>query len=259
VSIYEHFRKEEHPFIDQVSDWKKTVEEEYRSKLSDFLDPRQQHIVSSIVGGNSSVSVMFEGGISTAERKRALLYPDYVNPATEDFELKAFELDYPVKFVRIDHPQVLGSLIGLGLKREKFGDIITKEDKIQFVCASENASYIEHQLTSIGKAKVSLLPIKLEDLVEKEESYIEKLATVSSLRLDVIISEAYNLSRSKVKPFIQSDKVKVNWRISDDPSLLVEKGDMLSLRGKGRCQIVSIEGETKKGKVRIILRYIGSG
>jgi RNA-binding protein YlmH len=257
MSIYEHFRREEHPFIDQILDWKNIVQNEYRPKLSDFLDPRQQSIVSSIIGNSDEVSTAFFGGSETAERKRALLHPDYMVPEPEDFEIQAYELEYPAKFVTIDHPQVLGTLMGLGLKREKFGDIIFSGEKIQLAAARETASYIEQQVTSVGKAKVFLRPIALEELLRAEEPYVEEFVTVSSLRLDTVLGEAFRLSRSKVKPFIQSEKTKVNWKVVHDPSFQVENGDMLSMRGKGRCLLHSVEGQTKKGKYRVVLRFFG--
>lgn len=257
MSLYDHFRKEERPFIDQVLDWKATVEEEYRSKLSDFLDPRQQKILSSIVGTDTEVKFLFHGGASLSERKRALLYPDYMEPDTSDFEMKAYELIYPAKFASIDHPQVLGTLTSLGVKREKFGDIIIDNQRIQLIVAKEISVYIEQQFTSVGKVNLLLEEIPLDELLHVEEESSEITVTVSSLRLDVVLAEAFRLSRTKVKPFIQSEKVKVNWKIIQDPSLLVESGDMLSLRGKGRCKVTAVEGITKKGKRRVTLQLIG--
>lgn len=60
----------------------------------------------------------------------------------------------------IEHPQVLGSAMSLGLRRSKFGDILVAGDDIQLVAAEEISSYIEMNLTSIGKAKVSLSSIQ---------------------------------------------------------------------------------------------------
>lgn len=37
MSVYEHYRKEEHSFVDQVLEWKTMVMEEYRPKLTDFF------------------------------------------------------------------------------------------------------------------------------------------------------------------------------------------------------------------------------
>ena len=181
MSIYEHFRQEEHGFIDQVLQWKEDVLHQYSPKLTDFLDPREQQIVTAIVGTEGEVQVSFDGGQPFAERKRALLYPDYYIPQSEDFQLRMYELNYPKKFVTIEHPQVLGSAMSLGLRRSKFGDILVAGDDIQLVAAEEISSYIEMNLTSIGKAKVSLSSIQREQLHVVKEELIEHVYTVSSM------------------------------------------------------------------------------
>ncbi|KOO40722.1 RNA-binding protein [Priestia koreensis] len=250
MSIYQHFRKEEHEFIDHVLEWKEEVQNQYSPKLTDFLDPREQEMVSAIIGKGNDVLVSFFGGVDWTERKRALLYPDYYTPTEEDYGVACYEIEYPQKFVTIEHPQILGSLMSLGLRRSKFGDITVGEN-VQLVVAKEIASYIEMNLESIGRAKVSLRPITAADLIHVEEAYIERSATVSSLRIDVVLAAIHNLSRQKVQPFISSGHVKVNWKVIEQPSFECQEGDVLSLRGHGRSKILTIDGKTKKDKWRI--------
>lgn len=57
--IYQHFRKEEKQFIDLAMDWKEFVERTYAEKLTDFLDPRQQFILQSVVGDGPDVRYAF--------------------------------------------------------------------------------------------------------------------------------------------------------------------------------------------------------
>src|SRR6478735_7667999 len=235
MSIYEHFRQEEHGFIDQVLQWKEDVLHQYSPKLTDFLDPREQQIVTAIVGTEGEVQVSFDGGQPFAERKRALLYPDYYVPESEDFQLHMYELNYPKKFVTIEHPQVLGSAMSLGLRRSKFGDILVAGDDIQLVAAEEISSFQREQLHVV------------------KEELIEHVYTVSSMRLDVLLSTIHNLSRQKVQPFIANGAVKVNFKVIEQPSFECHEGDILSLRGHGRSRIVSLEGKTKKEKWRIVV------
>ncbi|MBU9720426.1 MULTISPECIES: RNA-binding protein [Bacillaceae] len=254
MSLYMHFRKEEHPFVDQVLEWKTIVLDQYRPKLTDFLDPRQQEIVRSIIGQHDEMKVSFWGGHDLSERKRCLLYPSYYEPENSDFEIVPFELNYPTKFVTIEHRHILGALMNIGLKREKFGDIITDGERFQIIVANEIADFTEWNLTSVGKAKISLEPIKIEEIIRPSDEYTYQDVTVSSLRLDTIISEVYKLSRSKVKPFIESNLVKVNWKVVVDPSFSLQEKDVVSVRGKGRCEIDAIEGKTRKDKWRIQIR-----
>lgn len=251
MSIYQHFRKEEHAFIDQVLEWREQVQNEYTFRLLDFLDPREANIVESIIGAKEDVRCAFWGGYEAAERKRAILYPEYYTPQTEDFDLVLFSIRYPAKFVTVDHPQILGSLMGVGLKRTKFGDILINQSDVQIIVARQVAEYVRLHFNQIGKTKVNLEETSFDRLIEVNEAWKEQTITISSMRLDTILAEVFNLSRQKVTPYIQNQLVKVNWKIVEDSSYQCGEGDTLSMRGFGRCKIKGIEGRTKKDKWRI--------
>lgn len=253
MNIYEHFRAEERPFVDQVVEWKEIVKDRFVHKLTDFLDPRQQQIVKTVIGDDPDVFILFFGGSSEAERKRAFLYPPYLEIDDEDFQLTAFLVDYPHKFVQLAHQDLLGSMMALGLKREKFGDIYIQEQLIQIVVATEISSYVEANLQSIGRGPVKLEKVPLATLSIPKEDWQEKGVTVSSLRLDVILAEIYQLSRSKITPYIESKRVKVNWKLVEHPAYQLQNGDYLSVRGLGRSKIVTVQGKTKKDKWRIVV------
>ncbi|WP_026675947.1 RNA-binding protein [Fictibacillus gelatini] len=251
MSIYQHFRPDEYAFVDQVLEWKEYAMNRYAMKLTDFLDPRQQQIVTQIIGKDADVRLSFWGGSSYCERKRALIYPSYYEPEQSDYEVAAIEVHYPARFVTINHRDVLGAILNIGVKREKFGDILLEDEKIQLIVAREISDYVKMNLQKIGKATVKLFDIAESELIQKVETFEEKEGTVSSLRLDGVLAEVYNLSRSRVVPFIQQGKAKVNWKIIDEPSFQVEEGDYLSLRGFGRSKLIAVEGKTKKEKWRI--------
>lgn len=253
MSIYQHFRKEEHTFIDQVLSWKETVLSQYASKTTDFLDPREQEMIRLVLGNDSEVQVDFFGGHDSTERKRALLYPEYFRPAIDDFQLSVFQIEYPSKFVTIDHRKILGSLMSLGVKRSKFGDILVSGDHVQIIVAKEIADYVRMNLESVGKATVSLKEISFDQIVLTEEAWDEHTTTVASMRLDVVLSSIYNLSRQKIQAMIQSGLVKVNWKIVEETAFECKERDVLSLRGFGRSKLLTIEGKTKKEKWRIIV------
>ncbi|MEH6905050.1 RNA-binding protein [Neobacillus drentensis] len=251
MNIYQHFRPEERDYIDQVLNWKDYVETNYSPKLSDFLDPREQHILKMLIGEHGDVNYKLFGGTPDVERKRALIFPDYL-PVTEDeFQISLFEIQYPAKFVTIEHRQVLGTLMSLGLKRGKFGDILTKDGKCQFFAAKEISDYIKSNVETIGRAGVKLIETDIENAIPTKELLMESELTVSSLRLDTVISGIYHVSRQKSQLFIQQGLVKVNWTLTENPSFECGIGDMLSIRGYGRAKVLAIEGKTKKEKWRI--------
>jgi RNA-binding protein YlmH len=251
MSIYQHFRPEEKDFIDQVLNWRDFVENAYASKLTDFLDPREQHILKIIIGQDANVKYEFFGGIPGTERKRALLVPEYGTANPEDFQIQLFEIDYPRKFITIEHPQVLGSLMSLGLKRAKFGDILFQDKRIQIFIAGEVSEYVRTQVQSIGRASVMLSPTEIEGAIHSNESWEEESISISSLRLDTIISGIHHISRQKSQSLIGQGLVKVNWTLIENPAFECDTGDLISTRSYGRVKILSIDGKNKKEKWRI--------
>lgn len=250
--LIQHFRKDEQPFIEQVVNWVREVEDRYAPKLTDFLDPRQRFIVNSIIGQYDTLQMASSGLFNEAERQRMLIYPTYYEPVEEDFQLTVFTIQYPIKFVQLRHPDVLGALLSLGLNRGKFGDIRVDEHHVQFVVANEIAEYVRLHLTGIGKVKVHVESMKeTEPLLENEEEWLEESHTVSSMRLDVIIATILKVSRQKAQALITGNKVRVNWTDRDTVAFELQEGDILSIRGSGRVKILMTEGRTKKDKIRL--------
>lgn len=251
MSVYQHFREEEQPFVDQVLEWKQDVGLFHQVKLTDFLDPRERDILETVIGHDDDVALSFSGGSKNAERKRAWLHPPYLDVNEADFQLTLFAIHYPSKFVKIEHRDVLGSLMNIGLKREKFGDITIADEQVQIVVALEIADYVEWNVKKIGSATVVLNQIAISEHINQKDEWDEMTTTVSSLRLDVVLAEVYKLSRSKVIPYIEKGLVKVNWKMSDQASFQIKEGDYLSVRSLGRSKVMAIEGKTKKDKLRL--------
>ena len=100
MSIYQHFRKFEHVFVDQVLSWMVQVERTYTPYITDFLDPREQQIISSLIGANhDDIQFAFFGGYEGSERKRACIAPIYEEIQEETFGVTLLEGRYQQKFI----------------------------------------------------------------------------------------------------------------------------------------------------------------
>ncbi|MGI8315043.1 RNA-binding protein [Halobacillus mangrovi] len=251
MDIYQHFREEERPFIDQVLSWREDVELKYQRKLSDFLDPREQLILRTILGNTPDLIYGLSGGKENTERKRAIIAPEYEVIDEEDYQLALLEATYLTKFVTLEHRDVLGAFMSLGIKREKLGDLIVQDGKIQIVAASEISDYIKMNLTGVKKSSVQFEEKPMSHLLENSNEWSKKETTVSSLRLDVLLKEIYGMSRKKAVMHIEAKHVKVNFRVVENPAFLLEEGDLMSLRGKGRSRLEEVQGKTKKEKYKV--------
>lgn len=155
-------------------------------------------------------------------------------------------MNYAKKFISLEHPKLLGSLIGTGLKRQKFGDLLFSEEDVQFICTSDVADFVRAQLTHVGRASVSLEEITQADLKPVMSKTDIKEDTISSLRLDVVCAAISRQSRQKAQLLVKNGLVKVNWKVTEDPSFTIGEGDQLSVRGFGRFSLKTIDGKTKK-------------
>lgn len=250
MSIYQHFRQEEMPLIKSLESLAERAEQSYAPVLTPFLDPRGCYILTSIVGRYQELDVYFYGGHDGVERKRAMIAPTYYEMQKEDFELQWIEIKYADKFVSINHRNILGALMHLGFERDLLGDIIVG-DKVQFVIAKHLTDYVTMQLTKLKESKVTLIPIDAQQIVMQHELYTQRDTTVSSLRLDNIVSSLINKSRAIAKAHIEHEHVKVNHAVVTKPNFMVESEDLLSIKGYGRAKVMHIGDRTKKDKIRI--------
>lgn len=106
----------------------------------------------------------------------------------------------------------------------------------------------------MGRVGVTVREIAREDLAPPEQVYREIRATVQSMRLDAVAAHGFGLSRSKMVGEIAAGKIFLNWRPRLDPSAAVKTGDMISARGRGRVEVVETGGQTKKGRITVVLR-----
>lgn len=252
ASIYEHFHPEEKTFVDRAVEWVERSAQLHELKRTDFLDPRQAQILSMLAGRNADVTIRLEGGYPEAERRRALIAPDYRSLDDESAAIAVLAVHASGNdHLELDHSDFLGALLGLGIKRDRIGDIHVHESFAHIIVTDEIADYLNIHLRQVHRLAVltELLPIeKLQALLPKLE---EMSLTVASMRLDGIASDVYRISRSKIVDPIKAGRCRVNWKTEEDPSEPLKEGDVVSFKGLGRFKVLEVDGVTKKGRIRL--------
>ena len=247
-----HFHPDEHRFAEKVNDWVERAANQHAVKRTDFLDPRQAFIVQSLANRNGRVNVCFYGGYEDAERTRAVLAPDYRQPEAEEAGIGLLSVvSDDARFSELDHGDFLGALLGVGIKRDKIGDIHVGEGYCHCLVAEEILDYIRLNLHQVHRVRVMTETLPLSELRTAAKPLDELMLTVASLRLDGIVSDVFRLSRAKVLQPIKAGRCKVNWAPEDDPSRPLKEGDVVSFQGFGRFKLLAVEGETKKGRIRL--------
>ena len=91
-------------------------------------------------------------------------------------------------------------------------------------------------------------------LLSKKNEFEEIKCTVSSARLDGIISTVVPLSREKSSALIKQGLVFVNAFATENVSYTVKSGDKISVRGKGKFIVSEFSGITKKGRLKLTVK-----
>jgi RNA-binding protein YlmH len=249
--LYVHFHPDEHHFVDKAWEWISQAGELHMVKRTDFLDPRQAVILTALAQRTDNVHVRFDGGYDKAERKRALVAPDY-HLEMDDMGIEVLSIaGGDSKFLTLTHGDFMGSILALGMKRDKIGDIHVHESGCHCIVAAEASTYLHLQLQQVHKVAVQTEIIPLEQFQSAEVNLEELHISVASLRMDGIVSDAFRLSRAKVLTPIKAGRCKVNWKVEEDPSKPLQEGDMISVQGLGRFKLLEVEGISKKGRIRI--------
>lgn len=229
------------------------VQRSQKFRISDFLDPYGQEIAETVAANYPSLRLDFSGGYTGAERQRAL-FIDRDFGGSPAFDIAYVKASWNGQYEHIGHRDVLGALMNLGFERSRLGDIIMGSAQAGIVTDSKMADYIITNLVQIGHSKVTCKLADIATIPPKEEKYKELRATVASLRVDSIAAAGYGISRSRAAADIDADKLKLNWQPVKGASQTVKEGDTLSLRGRGRLEVAEVRGQTKKGRIGVLLK-----
>ena len=185
--------------------------------------------------------------------------PDWLEAEdwTAQDELAAIECAYPPTGADLTHRDLLGGLMGIGLTREKVGDILTGDTAAQIVCLKEAAPIILSQFDQAGRYRLKLREILLSELTPAPVQVKVIHDTVSALRLDAVLASGFSLARGKAADAVAAGRVSVNHRECLKPDKPVAEGDVLTCRGLGKCVLKSVGGQSRKGRIIIeIERYL---
>lgn len=242
--------------LKKVLDIISRVDKEYLILCTDFLSPDLTGYLEKIFFEYRDLDYLIVGGYPEAEYVRVLIYPDYImkNQINLDDYISIIEVTYNTNFGDIGHRDILGSLMGLGIRREKIGDILLEDERSQIVVHNTMADYIEMNLNKIGKVKVTSKIINLNDVLKKEYNTKNITTTVKSLRLDSVIASGFNISRSKACELIKLERVKVNFSFVKNTSKILQEKDMISVRKQGRIVLEEVGNLTKKDRYKVSIK-----
>ncbi len=178
-------------------------------------------------------------------------------------ELLGYEEEYPIlcllirpstpKFAEnLTHRDFLGAIMNLGIERSTVGDIFVRGKEAILFCQANIAPYLVDNLCQVRHTQVKCELVAVpDDLVCPTTEEIS--LSVSSVRIDGILSKLYNIARSLSSELFQSGRVFVNGRQQESGSYALKDGDVVTVRGFGKFIYAGGQGETRKGKLRVVV------
>nr|WP_325215682.1 YlmH/Sll1252 family protein [uncultured Oscillibacter sp.] len=222
---------------------------------TDFLSPQQRARALDLLrlAGISESAYVLQGGYEGAERQVLQFLPDWMEPETAETPIRCLRAVFREE-EQLTHRDFLGSLMGMGIVREKVGDILVAPGSADLLVLEGVADFLLQSWDSAGRARLRVSAIEPEKLHIPAVRRKEVRDTVSSLRLDAVAASGFRLARGKAAALIESGKVQLNWRECVKPDKLLEAGDVVSARGFGKFELSEVGGPTRKGRISIVLQ-----
>lgn len=206
----------------------------------------------------------YYGGYPDAERTVLCFLPEIGFPVPEPEQ-------YPICCIRIaplnrrfsevlTHRDYLGTLMGLGIERDQIGDIVVRKEGstgaemiVAYVFCKQNKAELLLDLKRVRHTTVTAKKINAQTLHWTPE-YKEIRGSVSSLRLDTVLSVAIRTSRTQGLQLIQDGNIYINGRCCTENAKSIQDGDVLSIRGHGKYLFCNTGTISKKGRYQIIVK-----
>lgn len=220
--------------------------------FTEFLTPPQQ-LAALAAAREAGVAAEPFGGYEDAERQMVRFQP--ADGWEEPYPISALKLTWPHQSAPT-HRDLLGSVMGLGIRRGLVGDIVVEDQLAYLFAESAMAAHIASVLTGAGRVhlQVELLP-ELPVPTPPEGRPVRD--TVSSPRLDAVVAAGFSISRSKAADLINAGHVKLRHIPCLRTDAHVAEGDAISVRGQGRLTLCEIGQPTRKGRYPLSMLRFG--
>lgn len=211
--------------------------------FSEFLTPPQA-LLAYAAAKEAGVTATLSGGYEDAERQMARFLP--ADSWEEPYPISALMLTWPHQTAPT-HRDLLGSVMGLGIRRGMVGDIVVEAEQAYLFAETAMCQHIASVLASAGR--VHLQVQLMEELPTPQPPEGRQVRdTVSSPRLDAVVAGGFSISRAKAAAFITAGHVKLRHAPCIRTDAHVAEGDVISVRGLGRLKLCEIGQPTRKGR-----------
>ena len=217
-----------------------------------FLDSHEQVLAKSAAIHAAGVRTIMYGGYDDAERRMLVCVPADLPVSDKDAAdglIEVLRVSKPAMSRALSHRDYLGSILGLGIERRLTGDIIVRDDGADVFIVPEIAEFLLREYRQAGNTAVKTEIVPVDEVIVPEARCEIIKDTVSSVRLDSVISSAFRMSRSTAAEAVRSGLVSVDHIECLKTDEKVEEGAVLVLKGKGKAILEEIGSGSKKNRI----------
>lgn len=207
--------------------------------FSDFITP---NLYKKIQNKYEDINIQSFGKI----RKIFAFIPEYITDF--EFPIKLLEIKVNNKFKLYTNRDFLGSIMSLNIKRSMFGDIFVKNNTAYVYVLDDIYEFMISNLTKVG---LNECKVSISNKVDLDFDFEELYLTISSNRLDNLISAITNMSRNECVSYIEQGFCTVDYEPCLQKSKIINEGTILSLKKYGRFIVGNEIRKTKKYKTVI--------
>ncbi len=225
---------------------------------TDFLNMAEISVAKKYLKENKINNFVFYGGREEADRNILLFYPEKISleMLEKNYEkiLEVIRIKLP-NGIEYEHREFLSGIMKLGIKREKFGDIVVTDFGADIISLSEVSQYLVDGLKNLTRFKKSEIKVEnIKELKVVENEFEDIKIIISSIRLDNFVSELARCSRTNAQEIIKEGRVFINQINEYKDDKKVNINDIITIRGKGKFIFSGIEKETKSGRLLINMK-----
>lgn len=225
-------------------------------KFTSFLDERQQMLSNEVLRHERWKHFSFYGGANGCERCMLAVFSPEYECCAELFPLKPIAVAYSEKAgKKLSHRDFLGALMSIQIKRETVGDMFIENELAIIFVKEDIAEFLIQNLTKVGSVSVSLSYAK-DIKLEKKQEFKQISGTVSSLRLDCVVSLLSGKGRSSATELISMGHVKVEHMECNSIAKQLKGTETITIRGMGKFILTGEQKKTKKDRVFIAANHL---
>lgn len=213
-----------------------------------FLNSKEFSVCKSTLD-KYKVNYLYFGGYEEAERVFISILPDWADSV--DFPFVTLKFVYK-DIYNLSHRDFLGTLMSLGIERDKIGDIVVNRGESFAFVSKTIADFCMENIRKVGGVGVEVSVFDGE--VSKNVNFEIITKTIASNRADCVVAAICNCSRENAKEFILSGNLIVNHILCESVTKQICTNDVLSVKSQGKFIVESIDEKTKKGRNKLILK-----